>query len=62
MLDGLLACDSGSCVELVTQLASDEPSTLSPDTLSSWLAAMHLQGQAEPLSITHVMVSMEVCV
>lgn len=61
MLDSLLACDSGSCVDLVTHLASDEPSTLSPDTLSSWLAAMHLQGQADPMSITHIMVSMKVC-
>ncbi|XP_050735458.1 uncharacterized protein LOC127007955 [Eriocheir sinensis] len=55
MLDGFLACDSGPCVGLVTRLASLEPATLPPATLSSWLAAMHLQSQADPSSITHIM-------
>lgn len=56
VLDGLLACDSGPCVELVTHLAAELPSPLSSTRLSSWLAGVHLQSHTDPSSITQIMV------
>ncbi|KAK8394999.1 hypothetical protein O3P69_006037 [Scylla paramamosain] len=55
VLDGLLACDSGPCIALVTRLASEAPSPLSSTTLSLWLAGLHLHTHADPSSIPHIM-------
>ncbi|XP_045119855.1 uncharacterized protein LOC123509550 isoform X2 [Portunus trituberculatus] len=55
VLDGLLACDSGPCIGLVTRLASETPSHISSPTLSLWLAGLHLHTHANPSSIPHIM-------
>ncbi|XP_069195725.1 uncharacterized protein [Procambarus clarkii] len=55
VVDALVVCERGPCVQQVSGLAHDGDPALPPSTLSTWLAGLHFHTHTDPRAISYVL-------
>ncbi|KAK8729258.1 hypothetical protein OTU49_008718 [Cherax quadricarinatus] len=55
LVDALLICEHGPCIQLVSNLAQEDHPALPPTRLTTWLAGLHFHTYTDPLAISYIL-------